>query len=196
MSNSNVHNSAPMNLQELIKGCERSDKDSQRELFDLFKDSMMSLCLRYAKSEQQATEIFKEGFVSVFNNIKNISEQQLESWVRKTMINAAIDVLRRNKQEYKIVSTVNAYDNINQEDKIVDQEVTRTMDGNDVLKAMQALTPAYRVVVNMHLVDDYSIKQISEKLDVGEATIRLNFEKAMHQIRKNIVQLTTVGNAE
>lgn len=196
MSNSNVHNSAPMNLQELIKGCERSDKDSQRELFDLFKDSMISLCLRYAKSEQQATEIFKEGFVSVFNNIKNISEQQLESWVRKTMINAAIDVLRRNKQEYKIVSTVNAYDNINQEDKIVDQEVTRTMDGNDVLKAMQALTPAYRVVVNMHLVDDYSIKQISEKLDVGEATIRLNFEKAMHQIRKNIVQLTTVGNAE
>lgn len=196
MSNSNVHNSAPMNLQELIKGCERSDKDSQRELFDLFKDSMMSLCLRYAKSEQQATEIFKEGFVSVFNNIKNISEQQLESWVRKTMINAAIDVLRRKKQEYKIVSTVNAYDNINQEDKIVDQEVTRTMDGNDVLKAMQALTPAYRVVVNMHLVDDYSIKQISEKLDVGEATIRLNFEKAMHQIRKNIVQLTTVGNAE
>lgn len=191
-----MHNSAPMNLQELIKGCERSDKDSQRELFDLFKDSMMSICLRYAKNEQQATEIFKEGFVSVFKNIKNISEQQLESWVRKIMVNASIDVLRRNKQEYKIVSTVNAYDSINQEDKIVDQEVTRAMDGSDVLKAMQALTPAYRVVVNMHLADDYSIKQISEKLDVGEATIRLNFEKAMHQIRKNIVQLTTVGNAE
>lgn len=191
-----MHNSAPMNLRELIKGCERSDKDSQRELFELFNGSMMGLCLRYAKNEQQATEIFKEGFVSVFNNIKNISEQQLESWIRKTMINTAVDVLRRNKQEYKIVSTVNAYDSINQEDKIVDQEVTRAMDGNDVLKAIQALTPAYRVVVNMHLADDYSIKQISEKLDVGEATIRLNFEKAMHQIRKNIVQLTTVSNAE
>lgn len=196
MDNSTTQKVVPMNVQELIKGCERSEKGAQYQLFYLFKDKMMALCLRYAKNEQQANEILKEGFVTVFNTIKNISEQQLESWVKKTMINAAIDALRRNKQEYKIVSTVNAYDNMNQEDKIIDNEVTREMEGSDVLKAVQALTPAYRVVVNMHLADDYSIKQISEKLDVGEATIRLNFEKAMHQIRKNIVQLTTISNAE
>ena len=185
-----------MNLQELIRGCEKSDKESQNDLFSLFKDSLMSICLRYSKNTQQANEILKEGFVSIFNTIKNVQhENQLEGWLRKTMIDKAIEVLRRNKQEYKIVSTINAYDGANQ-DRIIDEVVTRSMESSDVLKAMQALTPAYRVVVNMYLVDGFTLKQISTKLDVGEATIRMNFEKAMYQVRKNIVQLTTVSHGE
>jgi RNA polymerase sigma-70 factor (ECF subfamily) len=185
-----------MDLQELIRSCEKSDKDAQRELFYMFKNSMMSVCLRYAKNEQQANQIFKEGFVNIFNSIKYSNDQVFEEWIKKTMINTAIDVLRSYTQEYKIVSTVNAHENFMRQDKIVDDEVTREMEGNDVIKGIQALTPAYRLVVNMHLADGYSLKQISEKLDVGETTIRLNFEKAMHQIRKNIVQLTTISNAE
>lgn len=185
-----------MNLQELIKGCERSDKESQSNLFSLFRDSITGLCLRYSKNELQANEILIEGFVSIFQNFKsNPGEAQLEVWIKKMMIDKAIEISRKNKQEYKIVSTVNAYSGAHQ-DRVVDETVTRAMEKNDVLKGIQALTPAYRIVVNMYLVDGFTQKQISEKLDVGEATIAMNFDKAMYQLRKNIVQLTTVSHGE
>jgi len=186
-----------MDLQTIIKSCEKSDRGAQRKLFEFFKVEMMGICLRYSKNEEQANEIFKSGFVNIFNNIKYITDgHQVKSWIKKTMIDTAITMLRKNRQEYKIVSTINAYDTMMQQEKIVDDEVMREIEEGDILKAVQALTPAYRVVVNMYLLDNYTFNQISEKLDVGESTIQLNFRKAMHQIHKNIVQLTTVSNAE
>jgi len=186
-----------MGLHELLKGCEKSDSDAQRDLFVLFKNALMGICVRYSKNNEQAEEMLKKGFVNIFNSIKNLpAEDQLESWLKSKMVDTAIEVLRSNKQEYKIVSTANAYDGIGTHDKINDQEVIRSMDNKDVIKAIQALTPAFRVVVNLHLVDGYSTKQVSDRLDVGEATIKLNFDKAMYQLRRNIVQLTTVSHAE
>ena len=186
-----------MDLKELLRGCRKFEQKSQRDLFELYKDEMMGLCVRYAKNENQATEILKDGFVAVFKGIKNTPEDvSFDVWLKAMMMDTAIDVLRRNRQEYKIVSTINAYDVIQQQDTINDQEVTPSMDGYDVLRAIQALSPAYRVVVNLHLVDRWSFEKISDKLDVGEVTIALNFEKAMYQLRKNIVQLTTITRAE
>lgn len=185
-----------MNLQELIKLCERSDRGAQRELFALYKDAMMNICVRYAKNESQASEILKEGFATAFGLLKKVDELDFENWLKKIMIDSAIRVLRRYKQDYKIVSTVNAYEGLSRYNDFVDDTVTREIEAGDVINAIQLLSPSYRIVVNMHLADGYSLKQISEKMEVGEPTIRLNFERAMHQLRKNIVQLTTISNAE
>jgi len=186
-----------MELRELLTGCRKFEQKAQHDLFELYKDEMMGVCVRFAKSESQATEILKEGFVAVFKGIKNSTEDSsFDAWLKAKMIDTAIEVLRRNRQEYKIVSTINAYDVIQQQDTINDLEIIPYMDSYDVLRAIQALSPAYRVVVNLHLFDHWSFEKISDKLDVGEVTIALNFEKAMYQLRKNIVQLTTITRAE
>jgi RNA polymerase sigma-70 factor (ECF subfamily) len=186
-----------MELKELLSGCKKSESGAQEGLFELYKDSMMGVCMRYSKNENQASGILKEGFVAVFRDFRNAPEQNLfPDWLKTKIIDTALDVLRRNRQEYKIVSTINAYDVIRQQDNVRDEEIMPAMENEDVLRAMQALSPAYRVVVNMRLVDHWSFEKIADKLDVGEVTIALNFEKAMYQLRKNIVQLTSLTRAE
>ncbi len=186
-----------MELQELLKECEKSDHIAQVALFNLSKEAVMQICLRYSKNETQARQILKESFLKVFSFLKTRDkDQEFEQWMKALVISTALEVLQRNKQEYKIVSTANGQNSGLSADTITDAEIIRNMDAMDVLKAMQALTPAYRVVVNLHLIDNYSFRKISEKLDVAEATIQMNFEKAMYQLRKNLVQLTTASRAE
>jgi RNA polymerase sigma-70 factor (ECF subfamily) len=186
-----------MDLQELLRGCEKSDRTAQAALFNLSKDGILHVCLRYSKNEEQARQIFKETYLSIFSSISSKSQdQEFDDWLKTQVINTAVQVLQRNKQEYKIVSTANAQNPGLHPDTIPDTEIMQNMDSSDVLKAIQALSPAYRVVVNLHLIDNHSFRKISEKLDVAEVTIQMNFEKAMYQLRKNLVQLTTASRAE
>jgi len=180
-----------MDFQGLIRECRKNDKNAQQALFELIKDKLAGICIRYSKNEQQATEILKETFLSIFENGKQIpDEAAFEAWMKECLVDSAIKILQKNKQEYKIVSTAKAEDVSVSSSTISDEEVIPLLVDELVLKAMQELPPAYRVVVNMHLADGYSVKEISEKLDIAEGTVKMNFEKAMHRFRKNIVQLT------
>jgi RNA polymerase sigma factor (sigma-70 family) len=186
-----------MEASALLQACVRMESGAKQGLFDFFKDRLMGMCLRYAKNEQQADEILAESSVLVFSTIKNIPQDvTFDNWLKTCLVRTAIVILQRNQQEYKIASTANACKVAIQQDRIMDEEIAMSMEDKDVLKAIQALSPSYRLVVNMYLLDNYSYKNIAEKLDVAEATIKMNFEKAMHQFRKNIVQLTTASHVQ
>lgn len=179
-----------MSESEIIKGCIKQDRTCQKALYESLYGKMMGVCLRYAKSRDEAKDMLQDGFMKVFNSIRSFSHNgSFEGWVRRIMVNTAIDHLRRNKQEYLIVSTVRATEAAERIEDENDEDMLASINREDILKAVQQLTPAYRTVFNLYVIEGFSHKQIAELLEISEGTSKSNLAKARFNLRKNLVHL-------
>jgi RNA polymerase sigma-70 factor (ECF subfamily) len=177
---------------DIIKGCLNNDRNSQRLLYEKYYSKMMAVCMRYAKDKDEAKDILHEAYMKVFNNLKNFGNKgSFEGWIRRIMVNASIDHIRKKRQEYLIVNTVYAEtkgEHLTIEDTS-DDDIINGVDIKDVMKAVQQLSPAYRAVFNLYVVDDYTHKEISALLDISEGTSKSNLAKAKFNLRKNLAHL-------
>ena len=175
---------------DIIKGCLKNDRACQKTLYEKFYGKMMSVCMRYAKDRDEAKDILHEGYIKVFDKLKNFgSKGSFEGWVRRIMVNTAIDHLRRNKHEYLIVNTVYASDQAAMITDESDDNIINQVDHEEVMRAVQQLSPAYRAVFNLYVIEEYSHKEISEILDISEGTSKSNLAKAKFNLKKNLVHL-------
>lgn len=186
-----------MNESEIIKGCIKGERVAQKALYELFYSKMMGVCIRYAKDKDQAKDVFHDAFLKVFNTIRTYNGTgSLEGWIRRLMVNTSIDHLRKNKQEYLIVSTVraNKIGEITHEEEVNDDDILNGIEKEDIMTAVHQLTPAYRAVFNMFVIEEYSHKEIAEMLGISEGTSKSNLSKAKFNLRKNLTHLIKVVN--
>jgi RNA polymerase sigma-70 factor (ECF subfamily) len=180
-----------MNEIDIIKGCLKNDRACQKLLYENFYGKMLGVCLRYSKNRDDAKDTLHEGFIKVFGSLKNFNHKgSFEGWVRRIMVNTAIDHLRKNKHDYLIVSTVYANEKAaNSAEEINDEEILLHVDKEEILKAVQELTPAYRTVFNLYVIEEYTHKEIADLLDISEGTSKSNLSKAKFNLRKNLMHL-------
>jgi RNA polymerase sigma factor (sigma-70 family) len=178
-----------MNESDIKKGCLKNNRESQKALYDLYYNKMLSVCLRYSKDSAEAKGILLEGFFKVFATIKNHKESEpLEEWIKKTIIETAVEHLKKNNHNL-IVSTFNATKATKSTtDEISDDEVIASVDEETILRALQELTPAYRKVFNLSVIEGYPHKKIADMLDTSEDTSESNLAKAKFNLRKNLQQ--------
>lgn len=179
-----------MNEADIIKGCLRNDRASQKQLYELYYSKMLGVCLRYSKTSAEAKDILHEGFLKVFTSLKTFdTHTSFDTWIKKIMVTTAVDHLRRNKHNYLIVSTVNAYEKPTAVEEAISDDVLSTIDKEELLKAVQELTPAYRTVFNLFLIDGYTHPEIAEILDISQETSKLNLSKAKFNLKLNLKHL-------
>ena len=88
-----------MDERQLIKECLKGKPDAQRKLYEQFAKTMLGICYRYTKSLKDAEDVLQEGFVKVFFGLKQYKfEGELGAWIRRIMINTALNYLKRNKK--------------------------------------------------------------------------------------------------
>ena len=186
-----------MTESEIIKGCIKQDRNCQKALYEMFCGKMMGVCLRYAKDADEAKDIVQDAFMKVFAKIsKYNSTGSFEGWVRRIMVNTAIDCLRKNKQEYLIVSTVYAQRKNEGADNATDDDILNYVTKEDVLDAVHKLSPAYRAVFNLYVVEEYSHKEIADLLGISEGTSKSNFSKAKYNLKKILMHLIPHANGK
>ena len=78
--------------------------------------------------------------------------------------------------------------------EVDDDELALHIDKEEILKAVQQLTPAYRTVFNLYVIEEYTHKEIAELLDISEGTSKSNLSKAKFNLRKNLTHLIKVNN--
>lgn len=175
---------SPEEQSDLILGCANGDRKSQQKVFETFYGKMLVVCLRYAKSMDEAKDFLQDGFIKVFDKIgKFDSKGSLEGWIRRVMVNTAIDAIRKNKSnlftsfddmERKLSDTV--------EEETIEDEFE--FSAKDVMKALHDLSPAYRTVFNLYILEGHSHREIAEKLNISEGTSKSNLAKAKQRIKK------------
>jgi RNA polymerase sigma-70 factor (ECF subfamily) len=177
-----------MTEENLIKGCIAEDRECQRELYKRFSGKMMAVCLRYASSRMEAEDMLQEGFIKVFDNIGKFKmEGSLEGWVRRIMVNNAINKIRANKIKFEELGNVS--DDFLQHDKnIIDK-----MSEQDILKLISQMPQGYKYVFNMYAIEGLSHKEIADNLGIEEASSRSQYAKAKKYLQQQIIKLEKIN---
>ena len=165
----------PISYQEsdLIEACIRKERWAQRVLYEEHYGKMMGVCLRYANNSDDALDILHEGFIKVFKHIAKYQPgTSLTAWIRRIMVNTAIDYYRKNIRR-RTEDLEQAYDVEAPQADAISQCTEK-----EILAAVQELSPAYRTVFNLYVIEGYSHKEIAELLDITESTSRSNLVKA------------------
>lgn len=167
------------NEKGLIQACVRRERWAQKVLYEEYYSRMMGVCLRYATDEEEALDILHEGFIKVFRHVgKYKPGTSLSAWIRRIMVNTAIDYYRKNSRR-RTEDMDEAYD-ISTNDPDAISRCTE----QEILEAIQELTPSYRAVFNLYVIEGYAHKEIAELLDITESTSRSNLVKARLKLKE------------
>lgn len=167
-----------VDLTQIIAGCRDGKLKYQEMFYKHFYGYAMSACLTYASNKDDALEIMHDGFIKVFNNLhRQDTSKSLKSWIRRIMVNTAIDHYRKNVRHQKLYGIESA-DGISDDESVFDK-----ISAEEIIKAVQNLSPAYRMVFNLFAIEGYSHKEISQKLGIAESTSRSNLVMANRKLR-------------
>ena len=177
---------SPEELTYHVKGCAQNKRESQKILYSSFYGYAMAVCDRYAGKQDDAVEILNDGFLKVFREIHHYHPaytdvvSSFKGWLRKIMVYTAIDHFRKNHKHQMVT----------QLDSVVYQVCTISEDAIDklsyeeIIRAIQLLSPAYRTVFNLFVIEGLSHDEISHQLGVSVGTSKSNLSKARKQLQK------------
>jgi RNA polymerase sigma-70 factor (ECF subfamily) len=158
---------------DLIEGCIKGDRKMQYELYERFAPKMYGVCLRYAANAEEAEDILQEGFIKVFRKISSYrGDGSFEGWIRRIFVNTAIEQFRKKTYLQPITE---------QEESSIEGKYISVLDNmaeKDIIKLIQQLSPGYRTVFNMYVIEGFTHKQISEALNISEGTSKSQLSRA------------------
>lgn len=163
---------------DLISACIQKERWAQKKLYESHYGKMMGVCLRYANSKDDAQDILHEGFIKVFKNLAKYQVgTSLNAWIRRIMVNTSIDFYRKSVRK-RTEDIEQAYDL-----SVNDADAISQMTEEEILKSVQTLSPAYRTVFNLYVIEGFSHKEIADQLGITESTSRSNLVKARTKLK-------------
>ena len=154
----------------LIQSCIYGDRNSQRQLYEIYIGKMFALCLRYSSNREEAEEIVQEGFVQVFKSLKNFKNTgSFEGWIKKIMVYCAIQHFRNKSKLHPVI-------NIEESDivQVAQEDIISQLGKKELLKMVNALPPACRIVFNLHVFEGMKHREIAVLLGISEGTSKSN----------------------
>ena len=172
-----------LNEKELIEGCCNGDRAFQKALYDRYCRRMLVVCLRYSKTTAEAEDIVQEGFVKVFQGIKDFrQESKLETWITRIMVNTALNAQRKKMYLYPMVDVT--------EITLPEQEMSLSgIHFTQLLELIQSLPQGCQIVFNLFAIEGYSHKEIAELLGISEGTSKSQLSHARKLLQQQITDL-------
>jgi len=167
---------------DLIRGCLEGDRKMQEELYKRFSPKMYAVSLRYAGQNDDAQDILQDGFVKVFRNLGMYrGEGSFEGWIRRIFVNTAIEHYRRKANVYPVTET---HENVME---ARDASALDSLSIKDLQAIIRQLSPGYKTVFNLYVIEGYSHKEIAEMMGISEGTSKSQLARAK-AILQNIIR--------
>ena len=165
---------------KIIKKCLRGDVKAQARLYHEYAPRMFAICMRYAQDRSTAEDMMQEGFITVFKKLGSYKgESELIYWIRRVIINTALQHLRKHQNpRYQFTDIANCF-NLSH-----DEDIFGKMTVDETIQLMQSLPNDYREILNLYAIDGYSHKEISELLDISEASSKKRLSRARAALKE------------
>lgn len=182
-----VANNFTLLLKEIIQGCRKRDRSSQKKLYKKFYGYGMSITLRYADTRDEAAEILNDAFMKVFTNIEKYNEnREFKPWFRRIVINTAINHFHQTKHQRSMEEL-----SLENETAAKKETITSSISYQQIIEMIQQLSPAYRTVFNLYVIEGFKHREIAEILDINVGTSKSNLAKAKQNLQsileKNLI---------
>lgn len=167
-----------MELKEIIDGCYQGSRRHQEALYNMFASKMFGVCLTYTKDRDLAQDILHDGFFKVFKKFdKYNSSWSVESWIRRIVVNTAIDHFRKTNR----MSNVDFQESVylaGSHDEVA--EISKTSDLSEIINM---LPNGAKTVFNLYTVEGYKHKEIADMLEISVGTSKSQLSKAKSVLR-------------
>jgi len=166
-----------------IEKLKSRDKKTQEVFYEQLAPKMYGICLRFAGNTEEANDILQEGFIRVFNHLKDFREEgSLEGWVRRTMINTAINFYKKRIKQ----GTKTELENVREKTE-VKQYIIEKMAADELIDLIRELPDGYRTVFNLNIIEGYTHKEIGEMLEISENTSKSQLSRARKALQKKLI---------
>ena len=169
------------NIDTIISGCKAGNRKAQEQLYRNYYRVMMTLCLRYTKTESDALEVLNTGFYKVFKNIHryNAAQASLYTWIRTIIINSCLDfVKQQGKSETgELDQAAHVH---------VPPAVISTLSAAAILELVRQLPPATQAVFNLYVMEGYTHAEIAAMSGISEGTSKWHLSEARKRLQKMI----------
>jgi RNA polymerase sigma factor (sigma-70 family) len=175
-----------MNIQpQLIALCIKRDRKAEYELYKNTYSYLMSICLRYTRDRDAASELLNVGFMKILSNLEKYNLAiPFKVWIRKIMVNTLIDEYRKNKREREKVTYVEEY--YDSSDFSEANEAISKIDCQQIYALIAQLPEATRQVFNLFVIDGYAHKEIADMLGISEGTSKWHLNAARQKLKEQI----------
>lgn len=163
---------------DFIQACVARERWAQRKLYEDYYGVLMGVCLRYANDRNDAQDILHDGFIKIYRNIAKYQPgTSIVAWMRRIMVNTAIDYYRKQTRR-RTEDIDQAFDIKTNMPNAVSQ-----IGAKEIMECIQKLSPAYRAVFNLYVIEGYAHKEIADILGITESTSRSNLVKARIKLK-------------
>lgn len=174
---------------DLIAGCLEGNRKMQEMLYNRFAPKMYAVCLRYSSNADDAQDLLQDGFIKIFKNLdKYRGDGSFEGWVRRIFVNTSIEHFRKKIK----INTVADSSEIQVEDK--EWNAFESLAEKDIINIIQELSPGYRQVFNMYVIEGYSHKEIGDILGISEGTSKSQLARAKSILKKVVENKLNLNN--
>jgi len=176
-------------LNLLIRDCVNQNRQSQSRLYEIFAPKMFVLCLRYSRSREEAEETLQEGFMKVFECVRQFKfAGSFEGWIRKIMVNCALQKFRSKPALRAIISI-----DIAPVDYPGSEDILPGLEAKELIKLVQQLPPVYRMIFNLFVFEGMKHREIAGLLGISEGTSKSNLSDARAILQKMITRSSTIA---
>ncbi|HET7117999.1 MAG TPA: RNA polymerase sigma factor [Hanamia sp.] len=173
-------------IETVLQGCRLNQRVAQKKLYTIYYRYAMSIALRYSSSYDNAVEITNDAFLKIYKDLKKFVPRfdstaiSFMAWFKKVVINSSIDYLRKYHKKEMMVTTDLEHVVLSYEHETAEQ----MFQYKEIMKAIQKLSPTYKAVFNLYVIEGFSHAEISVKLNIAEGTSKSNLSKARQNLQK------------
>jgi len=177
---------------EDIQHIRQQDERFLQQLYNDVFPIMMSVAVRFMNNREEQLTAVHNAFMKMIRSIDQFrSNSSFEAWIIRILRNELIDEFRRNNKQSAIKFS-ELKDDIQDHNFQIDQ--LETTAPAQLLQLLNELPPASKVVFNLYAIDEYSIKQISEALEISIETVKWHLKTSRKTLRARISTLKSIDN--
>ncbi|MCL1632132.1 RNA polymerase sigma factor SigW [Sporolactobacillus sp. CPB3-1] len=186
-----------MDLKEkrLIKKVRKGDQQAFAELVEQYKNSVFGICLRMVGNTQEAEDLSQEAFIRAYKHIDQYDhERKFSTWLFRIATNLSIDFLRRRKNNVSLDAVVPGTEGLSlntilpDEGEKPDDRIVRKETEEMVQMEIKKLPEKYRLAIILKYIEDLSLKEISEIMDIPVGTVKTRIHRGREMLRKNMIE--------
>ncbi len=166
-------------LHQHIENCRSGNRQSQERIFRQFRNYALTVCFRYAATQEEAKEVVNDAFFKIFTKIDRYnSAMSFKGWLHRIVVNTAIDRYRTriNQPRHEELHHAASVE--------IELEVVEKLTREEIFSMVQHLSPAYRTAFNLFVVDQFTHAEIAEMLGITEGASKSNLSKARQHLKR------------
>lgn len=175
-----------------IKRLKSGDTKTQKAFYQQLAPKMYGICLRFSSNRAEADDILQEGFIRIFDHLKEFrGEGSLEGWVRRTIVNTAINFYKKRVKQGISIDLEKFREGFEDNNNIIEK-----LAADELLEVIQSLPDGYRTVFNLNIIEGYSHKEIADMLEISENTSKSQLSRARVALQKMLASINKKENIE